>query len=135
MEGESRRRKNTWENWRRNRNTDPELARKGARVVGQMEGEKPNRVHSLPSSLPSNFLHFHRKAPIGRGGGGGVARKCQLARREKKYFAFIRTVIVLMTSLRRKKAAALNAQSVFQTVRILSNGSVPDSDTFTDMTA
>lgn len=68
---------------------------------------KTNRVYSLPP----NFHYFHRKAPTRRGGRegrGGVDCKCQLAQREKKYFAFIRTVVMFMISLRRRNVLAPN---------------------------
>lgn len=95
-------------------------------------GGKPNKVNSLPP----NFHHFHRKAPTRKGGRGekGVDRKCQLAKRERKYFAFIRPVEMFMISLRCVKAPALNTHSVFHTVNCLSNGSLSASDIFNDTT-
>lgn len=90
----------------------------------------------MVNSLPSNFYHFHRKAPTRKGGRGGegVDRKGQLAKRERKYFAFLRPVEMFMISLRCVKAPAINAHSVFQTVNFLSNRSLLDSDTFNDTT-
>lgn len=114
------------------RNIDPELARKRVIVVWQMVWGKPNKVNSLPS----NFYHFHRKAPTRKGGRGGEGVDCkvQLAMREKKIFAFLRPVEMFMISLRCVKAPVINTHSVFQTINFLSNRSLFDSDTFNDTT-
>lgn len=95
-------------------------------------GGGPNKVNSLPP----NFHYFHRKAPTRKGGRAEkkVDRKCQLATRERKYFAFIRPVEMFVISLRCVKAPALNTHRVFQTLSCLSNGSLSDSDTFNDPT-
>lgn len=80
----------------------------------------PNKVDSLPSSIH----HFHRKAPTRKGGRGGegVDHKCQLAKR-KGIFCLYKACRNVNDLTERRESSSVK-HSVFQTVNILSNGSL-----------